>query len=156
MYITLILFWIGILGFLLHRKNIISQTSRFLSLESYPSVDLKGPTFKSINEGLLKLKVTFLFSRFMVPGFFGREVGFSGASCIISSHIVIKQSILSVGAFYVNIFVIRGIGVPNHRVPRWALNGLFKWITNRIYYYRSERQPNNFGKFCGVPTTRKW
>ena len=150
MYITLILF---LIGFLLRIKNILSQTSKFLSLESYKSVDLRGPTFKLLIEGFLNRN--FSFSRFMVSGFkffffsslhprmeiekefnfyffikkikiFGREVSVSGASCIISSHIVIKQSILSVGAFYVNIFVIRGIGVPNHRVPRWALNGLFK------------------------------
>ena len=69
MYITLIIFLIGILGFLLHRKNIISQTSKFLILENYPRVDLIGPTFTSINEGLLILKVIFPFTRFMVSGF---------------------------------------------------------------------------------------
>ena len=52
MYITLILFWIGILGFLLDRKNIISHTRKFLLLVSYNNVDLIGPAFKSIKEGL--------------------------------------------------------------------------------------------------------
>ena len=81
MYITLIIFWIG---FLLDGKNIISQTSKFLLLVSYKSVDLIGPTFKLLIEGFLKFIVTFPLSRFMVSGFFGREVGFRGASCIIS------------------------------------------------------------------------
>ena len=120
MYTTLIIFLIGILGFLLRGKNIISPTSKFLSLESYKSVDLMGSTFKLLIEGFFKRN--FSFSRFMVSGFFGREVSVSGASCIISSHIVIRQSILSVGAFYVNIFD----GVPSHRGTLWALNGLFK------------------------------
>ena len=120
MYITLIIF---LTGYLLHRKNIISQTSKFLTLESYKSVDPRGPTFKAIIEGFLNLIVTFHFSRFMVSCFFGREVGFSGAFCIIFSHIVIRQSILSVGAFYVNIFD----GVPSLKIIIFrALNGLFK------------------------------
>ncbi len=83
MNITLILFLIGILGFVLHRKNIISHTRKFLLLVSYKSVDLIGSTFKSINEGFLI--VTLPLSRFMVSGFFGREVRVSGALCSISS-----------------------------------------------------------------------
>ena len=105
MNITLILFWIGILGFLLHRKNIISQTSKFLLLVSYKNVDLIGPTFKSIKEGFLI--VTLPLSRFMVSGFFGREVGVSRALCSIFSlpfpsnlYVVIAQSILYVVTFY--------------------------------------------------------
>ena len=98
MYITLIIFWIG---FLLDGKNIISHTSKFLLLESYKSVDLRGPTFKSINEGFLKFIVTFPLSRFLVSGFFGREVGFRGALCSISSglYVVLAQSILSAVTF---------------------------------------------------------
>ena len=64
MYITLILF---LIGFLLRIKNILSQTSKFLSLESYKSVDLMGPTFKLLIGGFLKRN--FSFSRFMVSGF---------------------------------------------------------------------------------------
>ncbi len=74
MNITLILFWIEILGLLLYRKNIISQTSKFLFSRSYKNVYLIGPAFKSINEGFLKLTVTFPLSRFMVSDFFGRKV----------------------------------------------------------------------------------
>ena len=103
MYITLILFFL--IGFLLNRKNIISQTSKFLILEGYKSVDLIGPTFKLLSEGLYLLNL----SRFMVSGFFGRKVSVSGAQCIISFYVVIAQSILSAVTFcsafgYVRIF----------------------------------------------------
>ena len=107
MYITLIIFWIRILGFLLDGKSIISQTSKFLLLESYKTVDLVGPAFKLLIEGLLILIVTLPLSRFMVSGFFGREVSVSRALCSISSlsfpsnlYIVIAQSILYVVTFY--------------------------------------------------------
>ena len=68
MYITLIIFFlIGILGYLLHRKNIISQTSKFLLLVSYKNVDPIGPTFKAIIEGFLNLIVTFLYQGLWFP-----------------------------------------------------------------------------------------
>lgn len=126
MYITLILFFL--IGFLLNRKNIISQTSKFLILEGYKSVDLIGPTFKLLSEGLYLLNL----SRFMVSGFFGRKVSVSGAQCIISFYVVIAQSVLSAvtfafGQMYVRIFnnrdetlkfsdfVTRRVGVPTKR-----------------------------------------
>ena len=104
MYITLIIF---LRGYLLHRKIIISQTSKFLLLVSYKNVDPIGPAFKAIIEGFLNLIVTFHFSRFMVSCFFGREVGSSGALNSISCnlYVVIAQSILSVVTFgYATIF----------------------------------------------------
>ena len=81
MYITLILF---LIGFLLNRKNIIPQTSKFLMLVSYKIVDLIGPTFKWLIEGLFILTVALPLSRFKVYGLFGSEVGGSGALCSIS------------------------------------------------------------------------
>ncbi len=98
MYITLILFLIGIL---LYRKIIILQTRKFWLLVSYKSVDLRGPAFKLLIEGLFKLIVTLSLSRFIVSYFFGREVGFRGASYTISFYIVITQNILSAVALYV-------------------------------------------------------
>ncbi len=70
MYITLIIF---LIGYLLHRNNIISQTSKFLLLVSYKNVDPIGHAFKAIIEGFLNLIVTFPLSRFMVSEFFGRD-----------------------------------------------------------------------------------
>ena len=104
MYITLIIF---LRGYLLHRKIIISQTSKFLLLVSYKNVDPIGPAFKAIIEGFLNLIVTFPLSRFMVSGFFGREVSVS--SFPSSLFVVIAQSILSAVTFgsafgYVRIF----------------------------------------------------
>ena len=92
MYITLILF---LIGFLLRIKNILSQTSKFFSLESYKSVDLRGPTFKLLIEGFLNRN--FSFSRFMVSGFFGREVSSSGAQFLMYFFEVTARSILSAG-----------------------------------------------------------
>lgn len=77
MYITLILFLIGILGFILNRKNIISHTRKFLILEGYPRVDLRGPAFNLLSEGLFILTVTLSLSRFIFSGFFGRKVSVS-------------------------------------------------------------------------------
>ena len=104
MYITLIIF---LRGYLLHRKIIISQTSKFLLLVSYKNVDPIGPAFKAIIEGFLNLIVTFPLSRFRVSGFFGREVSVS--SIPSSLYVVIAQSILSAVTFcsafgYVRIF----------------------------------------------------
>ena len=90
MYITLIIF---LRGYLLHRKIIISQTSKFLLLVSYKNVDPIGPAFKAIIEGFLNLIVTFPLSRFRVSGFFGREVSVSSIPSSLS--VVIAQSILS-------------------------------------------------------------
>jgi hypothetical protein len=74
MNITLILFIIGILGFLLNRKNIILYTRKFLTLESYKNVDLiAGLAFKLLIEGPFILILTLSFSRFMVSEFFGRD-----------------------------------------------------------------------------------
>lgn len=75
MNITVILFIIGILGFLLSRKNIITHSIKFLRLESYNSVDLTGPAFKLLSEGFFILTLTFFLSRFMVSEISGREDG---------------------------------------------------------------------------------
>ena len=159
MYITLILFLIGILEFLLHRKNIISQTSKFLLLESYKSVDLRGPTFKSINGGFLKFIVTFPLSRFMVSGFFGREVGFRGVSCIISNPSLFlfffkkEKSLGFVFPFLLLVYSFKRNRKTFYRVIRQSIlsavtfafgyvikfnNILSRWITNRIFDYRNE------------------
>ena len=163
MYITLIIFWIG---FLLDGKNIISQTSKFLLLVSYKSVDLIGPTFKLLIEGFLKFIVTFPLSRFMVSGFFGREVGFRGASCIISlrrslSKKKIKNKFLneSIKVLFLNLeFSFLFFFKASHLwwfyiVIRQSIlsavtfafgyvikfnNILSRWITNRIFDYRNE------------------
>lgn len=73
MNITLILFLIGIIGFILNRKNIISHARKFWTSESYNSVDLIGPAFKLLSEGFFILTLTFLLSRFIVSEFFGRD-----------------------------------------------------------------------------------
>ena len=163
MYITLIIFWIG---FLLDGKNIISQTSKFLLLVSYKSVDLIGPTFKLLIKGFLKFIVTFPLSRFMVSGFFGREVGFRGASCIISlrrslSKKKIKNKFLneSIKVLFLNLeFSFLFFFKASHLwwfyiVIRQSIlsavtfafgyvikfnNILSRWITNRIFDYRNE------------------
>ena len=171
MYITLIIFWIG---FLLDGKNIISQTSKFLLLVSYKSVDLIGPTFKLLIEGFLKFIVTFPLSRFMVSGFFGREVGFRGASCIISlrrslSKKKIKNKFLneSIKVLFLNLeFSFLFFFKASHLwwfyiVIRQSIlsavtfafgyvikfnNILSRWITNRILDYRNETlKLSNFG-----------
>ena len=98
MNITLILFLIGILGFILRRKNIISQTRKLLILVSYKSVDLIGLTFKLISEGLFILTVSFSLSRLIVSDFFGRETRVSGAQFIICFG-VSATTILAVIAF---------------------------------------------------------
>jgi hypothetical protein len=98
MYITQILFLIVILGFILARKNIISHTIKFLILVSYKSVDLIGPTFKLISEGLFILTVSLSLSRFIVSNFFGRETRVSGAQ-FITCFSVIVTTILAVIAF---------------------------------------------------------
>ena len=111
---------------------------------SYKSVDLIGPTFKLLIEGFLKFIVTFPLSRFLVSCFFGREVGFRGALCIISSHLVITQSILSVVAFYVDKFVgatkcsrfgvFPGVGVPTttkRKNDNYMLRGKVYFSTSR-------------------------
>lgn len=121
MYITLILFLIGILGFILRRKNIISHTRKFLILESYKSVDLIGPTFKWLIEGLFILIVTLSLSRFMVSDFFGRKVWVSGA-LFITCFSVIVTTILAAIAFF-------GVGFNN--IP--ASIELFRWKANRQY-----------------------
>jgi len=85
MNITLILFLIGILGFVLNRKNIILMlisieimlSILLLILESYNNVDLIGPTFNPLSEGLFILNLTLPLLRFIVSGFFGREVSVS-------------------------------------------------------------------------------
>src|SRR5919201_1164711 len=98
MYITQILFLIVILGFILARKHIISHTIKFLILVSYKSVDLIGPTFKLISEGLFILTVSLSLSRFIVSNFFGRETRVSGAQ-FITCFSVIVNTILAVIAF---------------------------------------------------------
>jgi len=46
-------------------------------LEGYPRVDLRGPAFNLLSEGLFILTVTLSLSRFIVSGFFGRKVSVS-------------------------------------------------------------------------------
>ena len=156
MYITLIIFWIG---FLLDGKNIISQTSKFLLLVSYKSVDLIGPTFKLLIEGFLKFIVTFPLSRFMVSGFFGREVGFRGVSCIISNPSLFlfffkkEKSLGFVFPFLLLVYSFKRNRKTFYRVIRQSIlsavtfafgyvikfnNILSRWITNRIFDYRNE------------------
>ena len=80
----------------------------------------------------------------MVSYFFGKEVGIRGASCIISSYIVITQSILSVVAFYVDKFVgatkcsrfgvFPGVGVPTttkRKNDNYMLRGKVNFSTSR-------------------------
>ena len=164
MYITLIIFWIG---FLLDGKNIISQTSKFLLLVSYKSVDLIGPTFKLLIEGFLKFIVTFPLSRFMVSGFFGREVGFRGVSCIISNPSLFlfffkkEKSLGFVFPFLLLVYSFKRNRKTFYRVIRQSIlsavtfafgyvikfnNILSRWITNRILDYRNETlKLSNFG-----------
>ena len=133
MNITLILFLIGILGFILRRKNIISQTRKLLILVSYKSVDLIGPTFKWLIVGLFILIVTFSLSRFMVSDFFGRKVWVSGA-LFITCFSVIVTTILAVIAFF-------GVGFNN--IP--FLFELLKCKANIRFNTIYALKFNNFG-----------
>ena len=121
MYITLILL-IGILGFPLYRENIISQTIKFLILVSYKSVDLIGPAFTLINEGLLKLIVTFPLSRFMVSGLFGREVSVSS----FTGKLIVKYN--TIKSFTDAITIGFKSGVINKCVLRPKFNNLFNSV----------------------------
>ena len=119
MNITLILFWIGILGFLLNGKNIISHTRRFLILESYSSVDLKSPTFNLLSKGFFILTLTLLLSRFKVSGFLGREVGVSS----LNWRFIVRYN--TIKSFTDAITIGFKSGVINKRVLHPKFNNLF-------------------------------
>lgn len=144
---------------MLYRKNIISHSRKFLTLESYKSVEGRGPAFKLLSEGFFILIVTLSLSRFIVSCFFGREVGFSVPSYIISFYIVITQNILSAVALYViNFYNILEALLPRINLIFRALNVLFMWVgfaSNRSFNYRSETL--KFSNFVSrrVPTKQK-
>lgn len=105
MNITLIHFLIGILGFVLYRKIIISHTRKLLISGSYNNVDLIGPAFNPyLSEGLFIVTLALPLLRFIVPGFFGREVGVNGIQFIISFYVITLQRVLTLIAFFVTIF----------------------------------------------------
>lgn len=132
MYITLILFLIGIRkvaqGIVLNRKNIILPTSKLLKLDCYSNVDLIGPTFNPLSEGLFFSN--FFFSRFMVSDFFAREVGVSRAQFIKIFYAIAAQIIWNAAlVFYVRIFKnIKGYSC-------FALKVLYRWITDRRFKF---------------------
>jgi hypothetical protein len=106
----------------LNRKNIISRTRKFLILESYHSVDLIGPTFNPLSEGLFILTLTLSLSRFMVSGFFGREAG-------VSSHtgrFIVGYNIIK--SFTEAITIQFKSEVINKRVLRFKFNNLFNAV----------------------------
>lgn len=133
MYITLILFWIGILGFVLNRKNIILHIRKFLTLDSYNSVGLTGPAFTLLSEGFFILIVTLSLSRFIISEFFGREDSVSGAR-FITYFSVTATTILTVIAFF-------EVGFNNIPVSI----ELPKWISNRRFNTKYAFKFNNFG-----------
>lgn len=132
MYITLILFWIDP-WFLFYRKNIISHTKKCWILGGYKNVDLIGPAFKPLSEGLFILIVTSSLSRFMVSEFFGREDSVSGAR-FITCFSVITTTILAVIAF---------LEVRFNNIP--VLIELLKWIANRRFNTIYAFEFNSFG-----------
>ena len=153
MNLTLILFWIGILGFVLHRKNIIPHTRKFLLLESYKNVDLIGPAFKSLIEGFVKLTVTKVkltvtlpLSRFIVSGFFGREVGVNVAQFITSFFVITFRGILAIIAFCVTIFNnILGLKI----LPKGIINRRFNCRNESLIFYNLVTKWQNVNYILG-------
>src|ERR1700748_525293 len=106
MSFSLILFLIGILGFVLNRKNIILMlisieimllSITFLILISSLSFDdILGQTFSIYIMYLALIILPILGS--IVSGFFGRKIGVSGAR-IITCTCVIITTILAIFAF---------------------------------------------------------
>jgi hypothetical protein len=150
MYITLILF----LDILSNWKNIISHTSKLFLLESYKSVDLIGPAFNRLSEGLFLLIIIFPLLRFIVFDFFGREVNGSGAQFIISLYVVITQSILSAVVLaaikFNNLFGMLACPPKFNFLILKKLNVLSRWITYRIFDYSFFTCLKNLQNFYSV------
>ncbi|CAG8905023.1 unnamed protein product [Penicillium egyptiacum] len=115
MNFSIFLFVIGILGFVLNRKNIILMlisieimllSATFLILISSLSFDdILGQTFAVYiltiagAESAIGLGILVAYYRLRVSGFFGRKVGITG-SHIITCGSVITTTLLAIIAFF--------------------------------------------------------